>query len=219
MKKPGNAGGAKGSWVKVNVGSGESQESGVSLVPPRTVEKLQATLHAKAKGSPDYRFYALYDKVYRSDVLEHAYRLCRRNGGAEGVDGQTFEDIETYGHRRWLDELTEELRTKRYRPEAVRRVHIPKPGQPGRTRPLGIPTIRDRVVMTAATLVLAPIDAARHRLHQLRVRDRTPRSAPHARHVDRARGRRRSSGHCPTDPRDRPGTRTEGENDLGAPPE
>ena len=157
MVKPGNAGGAKGPWVKVNVRSGENQESGVSLIPPRTVEKLQATLHAKAKGSPDYRFYALYDKVYRSDVLEHAYRLCRRNGGAEGVDGQTFEDIETYGHRRWLDELTEELRTKRYRPEAVRRVHIPKPGQPGRTRPLGIPTIRDRVAMTAATLVIAPI--------------------------------------------------------------
>ena len=105
--KPGNAGGAKGPWVKVNVGSGDIQESGVNLVPPKTVEKLQATLHAKAKGSPDYRFHALYDKVYRSDVLEHAYRLCRRNGGAEGVDGQTFEDIETYGHRRWLDELTE----------------------------------------------------------------------------------------------------------------
>ena len=109
MVKPGNAGGAKGPWVKVNVRSGENQESGVNLVPPRTVEKLQATLHAKAKESSDYRFYALYDKVYRSDVLEHAYRLCRQNGGAEGVDGQTFEDIETYGHRRWLDELTEEL--------------------------------------------------------------------------------------------------------------
>ena len=157
MVKPGNAGGAKGPWVKVNVRSGENQESGVNLVPPRTVEKLQATLHAKAKESSDYRFYALYDKVYRSDVLEHAYRLCRQNGGAEGVDGQTFEDIETYGHGRWLDELAEELRTKRHRPEAVRRVHIPKPGQPGRTRPLGIPTIRDRVVMTAATLVLSPI--------------------------------------------------------------
>ncbi len=157
VRKPGNAGGAKGPWFKVNVGSGESQESGVSLVPPETVEKLQATLHAKAKGSPNYRFYALYDKVYRSDVLEQAYRICRENGGAEGVDGQTFEDIEAYGRRRWLDGLTEELRTKRYRPGAVRRVHIPKPGQPGRTRPLGIPTIRDRVAMTAATLVLAPI--------------------------------------------------------------
>lgn len=157
VPKPGNAGGAKGPWDKVNVGSGENQESGVSLIPPETVEKLQATLHAKAKGTPSYRFYALYDKVYRSDVLEQAYRICRENGGAEGVDGQTFEDIEAYGRRRWLDGLTEELRTKRYRPGAVRRVHIPKPGQPGRTRPLGIPTIRDRVAMTAATLVLAPI--------------------------------------------------------------
>ncbi len=88
----------------------------MSLRPPETVGKLQATLHAKAKGSPDYRFYTLYDKVYRSDVLAYAYRLCRHNGGAEGVDGQSFEDIETFGRDRWLDELTEELRTKRYRP-------------------------------------------------------------------------------------------------------
>jgi group II intron reverse transcriptase/maturase len=114
-------------------------------------------LHAKAKGSPGYRFYTLYDKMYRADVLAYAYRICRRNGGSEGVDGETFESIEAYGRDRWLGELTETLHTKRYRPEAVRRVHIPKPGQPGRTRPLGIPTIRDRVVMTAAVLVLAPI--------------------------------------------------------------
>jgi group II intron reverse transcriptase/maturase len=129
----------------------------VSLLPPRTVGKLQATLHAKAKEASDYRFYALYDKVYQTDVLEHAYRQCRQNGGAAGVDQQSFEDIDSYGVERWLGELTEELRTKRYRPEAVRRVHIPKPGQPGRTRPLGIPTIRDRVAMTAVILVLAPI--------------------------------------------------------------
>jgi RNA-directed DNA polymerase len=129
----------------------------VSLVPPLKVGKLQETLHAKAKGSPKYRFYALYDKVYRADVLWHAYRICQFNGGAPGVDGQTFVDIEEYGRQRWLDELAEELRTKRYRPEAVRRVHIPKPGQPNRTRPLGIPTIKDRVVMTAAMLVLEPI--------------------------------------------------------------
>jgi len=129
----------------------------VSLVPPTTVGKLQETLHAKAKGSASYRFYALYDKVYRADVLEHAYRICQTNGGAPGVDGLRFEDIEKYGRQRWLDELAEELRTKRYRPEAVRRVLIPKPGQPGRTRPLGIPTIKDRVVMTAAVLVLGPI--------------------------------------------------------------
>ena len=129
----------------------------MSLVPPLKVGKLRETLHAKAKGSPDYCFYALYDKVYRADVIDHAYRLCQTNGGAAGVDGQTFGDIEQYGQKRWLDELAEELRTKRYRPEAVRRVHIPKPGQPGRTRPLGIPRIKDRVVMTAAMWVLEAI--------------------------------------------------------------
>lgn len=156
-KRPGNSGGAKGPWFKVNVGSGDSREIGVSLVPPLKVGKLQETLHAKAKESSSYRFYALYDKVYRADVLWHAYRICQFNGGAAGVDGQTFKDIEAYGQQRWLDELAEELRTKRYRPEAVRRVHIPKPGQPDRTRPLGIPTIKDRVVMTSAMLVLGPI--------------------------------------------------------------
>lgn len=108
----------------------------MSLTPPTTVGKLQETLHAKAKGSPSYRFYALYDKVYRADVLGYAHRICHSNGGAPGVDGQTFEDIEKYGRQRWRGELAEELRTKRYRPEAVRRVWIPKPGQPGRTRPL-----------------------------------------------------------------------------------
>jgi group II intron reverse transcriptase/maturase len=114
-------------------------------------------LYAKAKGSPDYRFYALYDKVYRADVLWHAYRVCQFNDGSPGVDGQTFDDIEQYGRMKWLRELAEELRTKRYRPEPVLRVYIPKPGKPGRTRPLGIPTIRDRVVMTAAMLVLEPV--------------------------------------------------------------
>ena len=129
----------------------------MSLLPPIQVGKLQEALHAKAKGSPDYRFYALYDKVHRADVLWHAYRVCHLNGGAPGVDGQTFDDIEAYGQKQWLDELAEELRTKRYRPSAVRRVNIPKPGQLGRTRPLGIPTIRDRVAMTAAVLVLEPV--------------------------------------------------------------
>ena len=129
----------------------------MSLTPPTKVQKLQETLHAKAKGSPGYRFYMLYDKVYRRDVLEHAYRCCSANGGAAGVDGQTFADIEKYGMGRWLDELTEKLREKTYRPQAVRRVNIPKPGQPGRTRPLGIPTVTDRVVQTAVLLVLEPI--------------------------------------------------------------
>lgn len=127
----------------------------MGLSPPEKVRKLQAALHAKAKGSPDYRFYALYDKVYRGDVLDHAYACCKANRGAAGVDGQTFGDIEVYGRRRWLGELAEELKGKRYRPQAVRRVWIPKPN--GKQRPLGIPTIRDRVVQTATVLVLEPI--------------------------------------------------------------
>jgi group II intron reverse transcriptase/maturase len=116
---------------------------------------LQAALHAKAKGSPDYRFYALYDKVYRKDVLVFAYECCKSNKGAAGVDNQSFEDIEAYGLERWLGELTQELKNRTYRPAAVRRVYIPKPD--GKTRPLGIPTVKDRVVQTAATLVLGAI--------------------------------------------------------------
>jgi RNA-directed DNA polymerase len=127
----------------------------MSLPPPEKVRKLQEALHAKAKGAPAYRFYALYDKLYRGDVLLHAYHCCAANGGAAGVDGQTFADIEAYGIGRWLGELTEELRNQTYRPEAVRRVFIPKPD--GKQRPLGIPTVKDRVVQMAALLVLEPI--------------------------------------------------------------
>jgi group II intron reverse transcriptase/maturase len=127
----------------------------MSLRTPQKVRKLQEALHAKAKESPDFRFYALYDKVYRADVLGFAYRRCRREGGAPGVDGERFEAIEVYGVERWLGELTEELRKKMYCSQAVRRVWIPKPD--GSKRPLGIPTVRDRVVQTAAVLVLEPI--------------------------------------------------------------
>ena len=127
----------------------------MSLPTLPAVEKLREALHIKAKGSPSFRFYTLYDKVYRADVLGTAYQRCRHNGGAAGVDRQTFGDIEEYGLKHWLDELAEELRKKRYRPQAVRRVWIPKPD--GRQRPLGIPTIRDRVVQTAVMLVLEPI--------------------------------------------------------------
>jgi RNA-directed DNA polymerase len=127
----------------------------VSLITPPKVQKLQTTLHAKAKGSPDYRFYRLYDKVYRRDILEFAYRRCRSNDGAPGVDGRTLEEIEAYGRDRWLDDLTTELRERTYRPDPVRRVFIPKGD--GKQRPLGIGTIRDRVVQMAVVLVLEPI--------------------------------------------------------------
>jgi RNA-directed DNA polymerase len=127
----------------------------MSLEPPEKLQKLRAALHAKAKASPNQRFHALYDKVYRADVLAHAYDCCKANGGAAGVDDQTFTDIEKYGLVRWLGELAEELRVKAYRPSPVRRVWIPKPD--GKQRPLGIPTIKDRVVQTAAMLVIEPI--------------------------------------------------------------
>ena len=127
----------------------------MSLTTPPSVQKLQTALHDKAKGSPSFRFYALYDKVYREDVLAFAYECCKANGGAAGVDGQTFEDIEEYGMQRWLDELTQELKNRTYQPQPVRRVYIPKPD--GKQRPLGVPAIKDRVAQMAAVLVLEPI--------------------------------------------------------------
>jgi group II intron reverse transcriptase/maturase len=112
-------------------------------------------LHAKAKAEAGYRFYALYDKISRDDILMHAYAQCRSNKGAPGVDGQEFADIEAYGVQRWLGELALALRQETYRPDPIRRVYIPKAN--GKLRPLGISTLRDRVCMTAAMLVLEPI--------------------------------------------------------------
>jgi RNA-directed DNA polymerase len=127
----------------------------MSLQPPPTVGKLQATLHTKAKETPKYRFYALYDKVHRRDVLAYAYERCRSNDGAPGVDGQTFDDIKEYGEGKWLAELAQDLKDKMYHPQAVKRVWIAKAD--GGRRPLGVPTVRDRVVQMAVVLVIEPI--------------------------------------------------------------
>jgi group II intron reverse transcriptase/maturase len=112
-------------------------------------------LHAKAKSETDYRFYALYDKIHREDILAHAYAQCRSNKGAPGVDRQDFADVQEYGVQRWLAELAQALREETYQPNPIRRVFIPKAN--GKLRPLGISTLRDRVCMTAAMLVLEPI--------------------------------------------------------------
>ena len=128
----------------------------MSLKTPPKIRSLQESLYGKAKQQPDCRFHFLYDKVYREDILAHAFALSRSNGGAPGVDGQTFADVEAYGVERWLGELREKLQREEYKPQAVRRVMIPKPGGVGE-RPLGIPTIQDRVVQTAVKLVVEPI--------------------------------------------------------------
>src|SRR5215467_6193603 len=127
----------------------------MSLATPIAIRTLQRKLYRKAKAEPGFCFYLLYDKIYREDILYHAYALARANAGAPGVDGKAFAAIEASGLEKWLAGLREELILKTYRPDPVRRVMIPKPG--GGERPLGIPTIRDRVVQTAAKLLLEPI--------------------------------------------------------------
>src|ERR1700740_2189008 len=127
----------------------------MSLETPIKIRMLQRKLYQKAKGEPSYRFYLLYDKIYREDILAHAYALAKSNQGAPGVDGQSFWGIESRGLEEWLSGIRKDLRARTYQPQAVRRVMIPKPG--GGERPLGIPTIRDRVVQTAAKLILEPI--------------------------------------------------------------
>jgi len=126
-----------------------------TLKTPENLRDLQRALYLRAKKEPKFRAYALYDKVYRRDVLEHAYALARANRGAPGPDGKTFEEIDARGAAAMLEELREELKTTKYRPGAVRRVYIPKLN--GGERPLGIPNIRDRVVQTAAKLLLEPL--------------------------------------------------------------
>jgi RNA-directed DNA polymerase len=128
----------------------------MSLVTPEKIRTLQRKLYRKAKAEPAFRFYVLYDKICREDILRHAYGLARSNAGAPGVDGVSFAQIEERGLEAWLASLREELVLKTYRPDPVRRVMIPKPNGGGE-RALGIPTIRDRVVQTAAKLVLEPI--------------------------------------------------------------
>lgn len=127
----------------------------MSLETPEKIRTFQRKLYRKAKAEPAFRFYLLYDKICREDILRHAYALARANAGAPGVDGESFAAIAASGEEEWLAGLRQELTTKTYRPAPVRRVMIPKPG--GGERPLGIPTIRDRVVQTAAKLVLEPI--------------------------------------------------------------
>lgn len=127
----------------------------MSLATPDMIRRLQEALGTKAKQEPTYRFYLLYDKVYRADVLAHASALAKQRDGAPGVDGETFEAIEAAGRERWLAARQEALRTETYRLQLVRRVRIPKPA--GGERPLGIPTIRDRVVQTAVLVILQPI--------------------------------------------------------------
>jgi RNA-directed DNA polymerase len=138
--KPGNAGGGKGPQLKANARSDEGGGLAKNLLTPVSVQKLQTALHTKAKGSPNFRFYSLYDKVYRKDILAHAYDRCKANDGAAGVDLQEFKDVEKYGVERWLDELAQELKSRTYQPQAVRRVMIDKLGGTGK-RPLGIPTV------------------------------------------------------------------------------
>src|SRR6202022_473620 len=127
----------------------------MSLTTPSNIRELQRKLYIKAKQEPNFRLYALYDKIYREDILAHAYELAKANQGAPGIDQQSFEEIESEGRQKWLASLREELCKRTYQPQPVRRVMIPKAN--GGERPLGIPTIRDRVAQTAAKLVLEPI--------------------------------------------------------------
>jgi len=146
-----------------------------NLSTPKSVQKLQMALHAKAKAEAGYRFYALYDKIGREDILAHAYAQCRSNKGASGVDGQDFADIEAYGVQRWLGELALALRQETYRPDPIRRVYIPKAN--GKLRPLGIstpsPEFRERRVDAREYRRLAELRKDAPCLGQMLKRERT----------------------------------------------
>ena len=127
----------------------------MGLRTPEKIPNLQRKLYRKAKSEPVFRFYILYDKIYREDILQHAHRMAKVNGGSAGVDGVTFEMVESEGIDEWLGGIREQLHSKTYKPQPVRRAMISKPG--GGKCPLGIPTIRDRVVQTALKVVIEPI--------------------------------------------------------------
>lgn len=127
----------------------------MGLVTPDRIRDFQQKLYVKAKQEPNFRFYSLYDKIYRKDILEHAYRRARSNKGGPGVDEETFEKIEEAGLEGWLERLGQELRERRYIPQPVKRAYMEKPG--GGQRPLGIPTIKDRVAQGATKIVIEPI--------------------------------------------------------------
>ena len=129
---------------------------GANIAEQDKVRELQVKLYLAAKRSPNRRFHALWDRIHRRDVLERAWRRVRENRGAAGVDRTTIAQIEADGVVAFLDELEAELCEQRYRPRPVRRVHIPKPGR-SEARPLGIPAVKDRVVQTAAKIVIEPI--------------------------------------------------------------
>ena len=143
-------------------GSSEGQEGSKAMITDESlaglnkVQKFQKVLYAKAKAEPEFRFYSLSDKMWRDDFLREAYRRVRRNGGMAGVDGESFADIEAKGLDGWLGNLSQDLRCEKYKPQAVLEVKIPKK-EAGKYRKLGIPCIRDRVVQTAAMLILSPI--------------------------------------------------------------
>jgi RNA-directed DNA polymerase len=143
----------------------------MSLTTPSKIPEPRIRLYRKVKNESDYRIYLIYDKILRGGILSHAYALARANEGAPGVAGQSFEEIESKGLEKWLTGIREELRNKAYQPQPVRRVFIPKPR--GGEKPLGIPSLNDRVVQTVAKLVIEWIFEAELEIKCLRISTET----------------------------------------------